>query len=250
MERLNSIYLNKSSAIPLYEQLRKGILDSIVNEKLPAGSKLPTEEELCEAYDISRPVARQAYSALIEAGYVERLRGKGTFVKNSDNRGRYIDKQLSFAHEMAVLGVEHHTEMVRTEWMPYDEYIYSMLGLQENERCYHLVRMRFVEGKPFILVENFIPESIFPGIDQYNFAETSLYQVFDEVYNTHIARSHRTMSARLATPEVASLLGIKQDAAVMYVKNLVYDENDRPIDLSKEYLDGVEHQYEFEVVNQ
>ncbi len=249
MEKLSGIFLNKTSALPLYEQLRKGILDCILNGQFPAGSKLPTEEELCEMYDISRPVARQAYSALIEAGYIERQRGKGTFVKTPDNRGRFIDKQMSFAQEMGALGLEHRTVLVRAEWLPYDEQLFSQLGMNENDRCYHIVRMRYVQGKPFVLVENYVPESIFPEIDKYDFAKRSLYGVLNEEYNTHIVRSHRSMAATLATEEIASSLEIKTGAAVMYVKNLVYDESDRPIDLSKEYLDGTSHQYEFDVYN-
>lgn len=249
MEALNEIYINKTSALPLYEQLRKGILECILAGKFPLGSKLPTEEELCEAFDISRPVARQAYSALIESGYIERKRGKGTFVKTPDNRGRFIDKQMSFAQEMGALGLEHKTKLVKTEWVEYDENLFSILGLSKGDRCFHIVRMRFVQNKPFVLAENYIPETIFPGIENYNFAENSLYSILGEVYHTHIIRSHRTMAAILATADIASFLKIKEGAPVMYIKNVVYDENDRPIDFSKEYLDGTTHRFEFEVFN-
>ncbi|MCQ2550491.1 MAG: GntR family transcriptional regulator [Lachnospiraceae bacterium] len=249
MEKTNGIYLNKASALPLYEQLRKGILECILNGQFPYGSKLPTEEELCETYDISRPVARQAYSALIEAGYVERQRGKGTFVKTPDNRGRYINKQMSFAQEMGAMGLKHKTVLIKAEWATYDENLFSMLGLTEQDRCYHIIRMRYVQEKPFVLVENYVPETAFPGIEQYNFEENSLYRILNEVYHTHIVRSHRTMAAILATDEIATTLEIAKGSPIMYVKNLVYDEMDRPIDLSKEYLDGSSHRYEFDVYN-
>ena len=66
MIELNGIQLDKISAVPLYEQLRKA-LEAITSGKLPAGTKLPTEEELCAQFGISRPVARQAYNMLIES---------------------------------------------------------------------------------------------------------------------------------------------------------------------------------------
>ncbi len=50
--------MDKSSAVPLYEQLRQGLLNAISEGQIPQGSKLPTEEELCVALGISRPVAR------------------------------------------------------------------------------------------------------------------------------------------------------------------------------------------------
>ena len=67
MIELNGIQLDKTSAVPLYEQLRKALLEAITSGKLSAGTKLPTEEELCAQFGISRPVARQAYNMLIES---------------------------------------------------------------------------------------------------------------------------------------------------------------------------------------
>ena len=56
MTGLSGLYLDKSSPMPLYEQLRRALLEAITNGKIPEGSKLPTEEELCDQLGISRPV--------------------------------------------------------------------------------------------------------------------------------------------------------------------------------------------------
>ena len=173
MIELNGIQLDKTSAVPLYEQLRKALLEAITSGKLSAGTKLPTEEELCAQFGISRPVARQAYNMLIEEGFVERMRGRGTFVRSPDTRGRFLNKQLSFAAEMGVLNLEHRTEVLRAEWVSYTPELFARLKLERGDRCYHLVRMRYVSGKPFVLVENYVPESVFPGIDAYDFAQRS-----------------------------------------------------------------------------
>ena len=187
MIELNGIQLDKTSAVPLYEQLRKALLEAITSGKLSAGTKLPTEEELCAQFGISRPVARQAYNMLIEEGFVERMRGRGTFVRSPDTRGRFLNKQLSFAAEMGVLNLEHRTEVLRAEWVSYTPELFARLKLERGDRCYHLVRMRYVSGKPFVLVENYVPESVFPGIDAYDFAQRSLYDVFEPREDHQIA---------------------------------------------------------------
>ena len=68
MGAIKGLRLDKGIPMPLYEQLRQGLLTAIMDGSLPAGAKMPTEEELCAAYGISRPVVRQAYNALIESG--------------------------------------------------------------------------------------------------------------------------------------------------------------------------------------
>ena len=197
----------------------------------------------------SRPVARQAYNALIEAGYVERMRGRGTFVRTADTRGRFIDKQLSFAQEMNILGLPHRTVLLAKEWVSYTPELFSELALKPADRCCHIVRMRYAAEKPFVLVENYIPEPVFPGIDQYDFEQRSLYDVFEKEYRVHVVRSRRTIAAQLATAEQAALFGTRRGSPVMHVKNVVFDQYDRPIDLSKEYLDGYTKKFEFEVLN-
>ena len=249
MIELNGLHLDKNSAVPLYEQLRQGLLHAITSGCFPAGAKLPTEEALCKAFDISRPVARQAYNALIEEGVVERTRGRGTFVRTPDTRGRFLNQQMSFEKEMTLLHLEHRTEDLRADWVSYTPALFGRLELSRQDRCYHLVRIRYVSGKPFVLVENYIPESIFPGIDAYDFGKNSLYDVLENVYRVKIVRARRTLMAQTATAEFASLFAVHRGSPVLYVENVVRDQFDRAIDLSKEYLDGVTQKFEFEVVN-
>ena len=250
MIELNGIQLDKTSAVPLYEQLRKALLEAITSGKLSAGTKLPTEEELCAQFGISRPVARQAYNMLIEDGFVERMRGRGTFCAQP-RYPRALSKQ---AAELCrrdggfESGTPYRGAACRVG--SYTPELFSRLKLERGDRCYHLVRMRYVSGKPFVLVENYVPESVFPGIDAYDFARRSLYDVFETVYHERIIKSRRVLMAQTANAEFANLFGVHRGSPVLYVENTVMDQNDRPIDLSKEYLDGVTQKFEFEVVNQ
>lgn len=249
MTGFSGLYLDKTSPMPLYEQLRQAVLEAIISGRIPEGTKLPTEEELCEQLEISRPVARQAYSALIAEGYVERMRGKGTFVHRQDTRGRFLNTQLSFAKEMSILGKAHHTEMVHKEWVTGDLILSAKLDLGPEERCFHIKRIRYVERKPFVLVENYIPEAFFPGIDQYDLAKNSLYDIFEKEYHVKVARAKRVIRAQIAEQEFAEFFGVKCGSPVLYITNVTLDQNDRPVDFSKEYLDGEAQKFEFEVIN-
>lgn len=249
MTGLSGLYLDKTSPMPLYEQLRQALLEAITSGKIPEGTKMPTEEELCEQLGISRPVARQAYSALIAEGYVERMRGRGTFVHRPDTRGRFLNTQLSFAKEMSILGKLHHTRLLSKEWVSGDLSLAARLNLEAKERCLHIKRMRYVEGKPFVLTENYIPESVFPGIEQYDLAGESLYGVFEREYHVKVVRARRVIRAQTADREFAGLFGVECGAPVLYITNVAVDQKDRPVDFSKEYLNGLTQKFEFDVVN-
>ncbi|MBC7960853.1 MAG: GntR family transcriptional regulator [Vallitaleaceae bacterium] len=75
--------LDKNSHTPLYIQLRDYIRDQIQTGILKPGEFIPTEADLCQNFLLSRYPVRQALSELVEAGYLVRIRGRGTVVSDS-----------------------------------------------------------------------------------------------------------------------------------------------------------------------
>jgi GntR family transcriptional repressor for pyruvate dehydrogenase complex len=52
----------------------------IMSGEWPAGSKIPTERQLCERFEVSRSVVREAISALVCLGILRTRQGGGVFV--------------------------------------------------------------------------------------------------------------------------------------------------------------------------
>jgi DNA-binding LacI/PurR family transcriptional regulator len=67
--------------ISRYAQLISHFREQILDGSLPAGARLPTELDLAEEHQISRGTVRQAMSVLVNEGLLERVRGRGTFVR-------------------------------------------------------------------------------------------------------------------------------------------------------------------------
>jgi GntR family transcriptional regulator len=80
VEGFGMVDINKYSNVPLYCQLKNLILDKIEKGEFKADSKIPSEQDFCERYDISRPTVRQAINELTASGHLYKLKGKGTFV--------------------------------------------------------------------------------------------------------------------------------------------------------------------------
>lgn len=74
--------LDKSeNGTTLYIQLVNHYRDLIQTGALAPGARLPTELELAQVHEISRNTVRQAMSALVNEGLLERHQGRGTFVR-------------------------------------------------------------------------------------------------------------------------------------------------------------------------
>jgi len=64
----------------LYEGIADAIAESILAGRYAPGQKLPSERELTETYNVSRPTVREALIALGLRGLVEHRRNAGVFV--------------------------------------------------------------------------------------------------------------------------------------------------------------------------
>jgi DNA-binding FadR family transcriptional regulator len=66
----------------LYEQISRKVAAEIASGKYAVGQRLPSERELAQAFDVSRPTVREAIIALEVDGLVEVRLGSGVYVTN------------------------------------------------------------------------------------------------------------------------------------------------------------------------
>ncbi len=65
---------------PLYKQLYSSLLEEIKTGKLKSGDRVPSEKELADQFKVSRITSKKALETLVQAGLIERARGRGSFV--------------------------------------------------------------------------------------------------------------------------------------------------------------------------
>jgi GntR family transcriptional regulator/GntR family frlABCD operon transcriptional regulator len=73
------------------------------------GDLLPSENELCSVYNITRPTVRHALYALVNDGYIKKQQGKGSIV-HALPKGIGI---LSIAGTTSALGVKNLETRIR-----------------------------------------------------------------------------------------------------------------------------------------
>lgn len=72
---------NEQHTKSLYAQIMSFYRERILNGILPPGTQLPTEMEIAQQHQISRGTVRQALTLLVTEGLLERVQGRGTFVR-------------------------------------------------------------------------------------------------------------------------------------------------------------------------
>ena len=120
---MDYITINKYSLVPLYSQLKESIKEAIQNGTLKPGDKLPTEHEICNHFNLSRTVTRQAFYELMSEGYIIRYKSRGTFVNQQSKKNVFFKEIISFNDEMKMYGFEPKTELISIEKFICNDYI-------------------------------------------------------------------------------------------------------------------------------
>ena len=86
--------------------MRQGLLDDLVAGKLAPGDKLPNENEIAERFGVSRATVREAVLGLLEAGYLSRRHGSGTYVTKAPRSRHALDTTVSYTAMIREAGHE------------------------------------------------------------------------------------------------------------------------------------------------
>lgn len=223
--------LDKDIPIPLYFQLKEKIKEKIVNGKLMPGDMIPSERELSEKYNISRPTIRQALQGLVNEGLLYREKGRGTFVAKPKIKYGFIQKFTTFYDDMHKKGFTLKTKIISKEIKKATSRIANKLEIEENDKVIFLERLRYVEeSEPIVWVMNFIPYKLCTGLMDENLEDKSLYQVMKNVCNLTYHKAEITLEPVVAEKIDAEILNIEEGSPIHLMENITYDKKGRVMD--------------------
>ena len=237
--------LNKDVPIPLYYQLKQFILEQISSGEWLADHQIPSEQQFCEKFGISRPTVRQAISELIVEGHLRREQRK-VIVPKSKMDGMFFGVLQSFDAEMRSKHLTPKTKVLNFETRMHEPAA-EKLGLAKDEPCIYLERVRFADDDPIVWVETYLPYKLIPDLLNTNFEEMSLYETIEGKYQIRIERVSRIFEATTATPREAELLEVKKGDPICFVKTIAYDQNDKPVEYSIARYRGDKNRFVVEI---
>jgi GntR family transcriptional regulator len=212
--------LDKGSHIPLYLQLTAQLTDLIHTGELKPNHRLPSERELSEMLNVSRITTRLAVQELLEGGLVYREQGRGTFVAEPKMRG--VQAFTSFTEYMRNHGLTPGSIILNQELVGVDETLANTLHINVGDPAIHLVRLRMADQRPVAVQSAYLPSRMFPGLENENLKDRSLFEVLRKKYFVHPVWTEAAVEASSATPEQARLLEIKTGEPVLIIRGLTF----------------------------
>ncbi|SDY40757.1 GntR family transcriptional regulator [Eubacterium barkeri] len=238
--------LDKQSKIPLYAQVEAFLIERIKNKDLKPGDYLPPEEELASFYKISRPTVRHALQSLVQKGYVERQKAKGTRVLNRKVDGDFFNKILSFDDEMIEKGIVPSTKVIAFHQVELPEKIKEKFGNESNKGIY-LERVRYGDGIPMVHTVTYLPYTRCFGILNCDLEKIPLYHAMRECLQDAVVRAKRSIQAMDINGEIAKWLDCNSGDSVLHIETEGYDHLDHMIEYSIATYHGERNIFQIEL---
>ncbi len=212
--------INKTIPIPLYFQLKELIMNEIKMEEYPVGSTIPIETDISSHFDLSRTTVRQAITELVNEGWLNRKKGKGTFVSRPSLNQDFIQRLEKYNDQIKRLGMTPHTEVVDVKIEDASEEVADKLQINAGDKVIFLKRRRFADNLPIVIVDTYLPYHICQFVLDKDLKLNSLYDILSEKEKTKVVTSLRIVQAVGANEEVSELLGISKGSPVQFFESI------------------------------
>lgn len=220
--------IDKQSSTPIYLQLKRLIEHQVSSGGLRPHTRIPSERELSEQFEISRMTARRALLELTREGRIYTSIGKGTFVAEP-KISQSLQALTSFSEDMRARGLRPTAKLLRRAQLPADNEVARGLRLPAETPVLAIERLRLVDAEPMALER---AHFAFPRMEEllHSDLDGSLYELLRERFQLIPVEAIQEFEARLATPSEQELLRIGAGAPVLTITRTTFDTSGRPFE--------------------
>lgn len=240
--------INKTSPIPIYSQLEQVVKELMKKKQLNPGDLIPSEREFAEKYQVSRMTVRQAINNLTSDGYLQRKRGKGTFVALKKFE-QSLDYLTSFSEDMRSRGMEPGTKVLEFNKIEANEKIAQRLGIEEGSPIYEIKRLRLADHLPIAYQILYTSVDLIPGLTK-EIAEQSIYQYVESEIGLRILSAQQDVEATVSKKPEAEALLIKVGDPVLYISRVGLAENEMPLEFTQSFYRADRYKFKVKINRQ
>lgn len=237
-----------TSPQPLYVQIKEALKKRILEGEYAPHERLPSENELMQAFSVSRITVRQALRDLHNEGLVFSAQGKGTFV-SKPKAVQDVHRLEGFGEAMARKGYDTSSRLVGIQERRPTQAVREALQLESGEPVVEVKRVRYLNRKPVSVDISYFPMAI--GRRLFGRDLTGdIFPMLEEQLGVPLGSAEILLEAQSAEPEIAQLLAMETGEPVMRVQRLSYDKSGAPIDFEYLSFRGDAYQYHFRIDRQ
>lgn len=223
--------------LPKYHQIYLVLREQLQEGHFDAG--MPGELALMAQFGVARVTVRRALSLLSQEGLIQRTPGRGTRPVRkaqsphaagpgaSGSTGQTA-RLTGLLENLVTMGLRTTVNVLSVNTLPAPDEVAKALRLPPGERVQKAERVRSTQEGPLSHITTWVPEAIAHGFGRRELTRKPILVLLEES-GVRVGRAEQTISARLADVSMARHLDVAVGSALLAVRRLIYDEDDKPV---------------------
>lgn len=206
-----------------YETVAKDIVSRIKQREFEKNSKLPTEDEMIEYYQVSRNTIRSALKLLTGQGIIYSRQGSGFYIRQRNNE-----------NSIPIMGTNGLTydfpnntftnQVLSIELLEADEKLAKKMLCEIGDLIYYCQRLRILDDKKFALELSYYSKKVVPYLGR-EIAEQSIYSYLQNDLKLKFGFADKNIRAIKLDEYQSQLLGLNPGDPGLVVADTIYLDN-------------------------
>ena len=219
--------------LPKYHQIYLVLREQLHEGRFAEG--LPGELALMAQFNVARVTVRRALEQLASEGLIARNPGRRTRALPPPGAGEGpAGKSMERANlrglleTLVTMGLHTSVKVIEVATITASTQVAEALQLQLGDPVQKAVRVRSTKEGPLSHITTYVPDSIARRFGRRELSKKPILVLLEES-GVKVGRAHQTISARLADNVLAQHLDVSVGSALLAVRRLIYDEDERPV---------------------
>ena len=203
-----------------YQLIANQIENTIYENNLPKGTKLPTVEQLASDYNVSKSTIVKALESLVLKGIVYQVQGSGIFVRRKNRKG-YINLTSPRGFTDNLKENKITSKVLDFQLMDANDEISELIECDKGDKVYMVKRIRYVDGNIMCYEESYYKQSIITFLNN-QIVEGSIFEYIEKAFNIKTSFQDRYFYVISLDKEISKLLELNENDPALVAYNQCY----------------------------
>jgi GntR family transcriptional regulator len=215
---------------PLYARLRDRLRADILQGRMKAHDKLPSENQLVSLHSVSRITVRQALSALAHEGLIERHQGKGAFV-TPPRTTQSLERLQGLTEALSSRGQVVHSQRLSMKRLSASAEVARKLHLAIGDPIYRLTTLRYVDREAVSVNTSDFPLSLGERMVRLDLSGRDIIEVLEKDLALQVSQAQLDITAIAMPPQEARWLSVAPGSPALRVHRCLSDPQGTPLQI-------------------
>ncbi|SDI75640.1 GntR family transcriptional regulator [Natribacillus halophilus] len=221
--------LDHNNPLPLHAQLKQKMADRINDGYY--SNQLPSERSFMDEFEISRNTVREAISSLVTEGLLIKRHGVGTFVSPKPIQD-WLGTLKSTTETIREMELQQDIDLITHGTVKPSNQLKRKI---DDDSVYFIKRLRFADGHPIALENEYYPLNIGNQLTQYDLNTETIIDLLENELGFRLNRANQVIKAGKISNEDSKLLQFHQEESVLISERLITSEEGQWLEFSHTY---------------